>query len=392
MDENGFRKFLEDRYQGSTPRTYFERAKGFEEWLFKSNKKNIDDADEGEIRAWASYIQKEVPKCRPYLYGVRAYFRYRHKDRIESLLTKIAGKLPSLPKTLGDLTHWADFDKIMRKVEETRISSEDRALLNLLWSEMKTQDILNLYVSDVDFENRLITTRKKKIQVTEKTWDALERYIKIDKRGKSEPLFSIELRALEGMTKRYLGMYGLTPSRLQRSCKEDLYDAGRTIRFAPEPDREPSSRPKQEQIKESVVAKDLFDRLIQEIKNFGNRVHDRISQIKNEGDLKRLLEGYLLARFPDEIIIPEFPFKYLEKTDLKIDFVIGKDQQTPIEVKLATEKKRIRSYEREGLSQVNEFLGYSESTKGILVIGDKKRDPERLKLRRIEGSVHIVII
>lgn len=62
MDEDGFRKFLEDKYQKPTINLYFERTREFEKWLFKQRQKNIEDADECDIRSWASYIQKTVKK------------------------------------------------------------------------------------------------------------------------------------------------------------------------------------------------------------------------------------------------------------------------------------------------------------------------------------------
>jgi integrase len=395
MDENGFRKFLEDRYQGSTPRTYFERAKGFEEWLYEhQKKKDIEDANESDVRNWASYVQNEIPKCQPYFYGVRAYYRYKRKDKMGNLITEILRKLPSPSKIQRKSTiRWTEFEAIMLKVEET-ISPEYCALFNLLWSEMKSEEILNLYISDIDFENRLIAspTSEKTFRVTWKTWEALEKYKPINERGKSEPLFSIGLRALQHNTRKYLGVYGLTPSKLRRSCKEDLPDAGRTIRFAPEPKKEPSSIIRHEQTEEPITLRNPFDRLVEEIRNFGNRVHYRIGQIKDEGVFKRLLEGYLLAAFPDEIITPEFHFRGYGRRDSKIDFAIGRDQKIPIEAKLTEEK--IRDDIGKGLGQVKEFLEHVglASNRGILVVMDKKRDPERLKLSRIEGNVHIVII
>jgi len=393
MVEDGFKKFLQDRYRENTVRMYFERVRDFEGWLFKhQRKKEIENADESDVRSWASYVQKEVPKCQPYFHGIREYYRYKRKEKIENLITKILRELPSPPKTRRSPFHWTDFEMMMSKTEEKSIKPEYRVLLNLLWSEMKSEEILNLYVSDIDFENRLITspTSGKTFRVTWKAWDVLEKYIPINKRGKVEPLFSIGLRSLQNVTKKYFGMYGQTPNKLRKSCLDDLFDAGRTTRFATEPNKEPSSRIKHDQIKESMISKDLFDRLVEEIRNFGNKMHERIEQIKGEKEFKRLLEGYLLATLSDEIIAPEFHFRGYENADSIIDFAIGRDQKIPIEVKL-TEKK-IRDHIGKGSEQVKEFLKSCGSSKGILVIGDKKRDPERLKLSTIQDRVYSLII
>lgn len=139
---------------------------------------------------------------------------------MENLMTEILRKLPSAQKTRQSTIRWKDFETIMLEVERTDISLEYRALLNLMWSEMKSEEILNLYVSDVDFEKRLITSPAsgKTFRITQKAWDALEEYKLVDKRGKAERLFSIGLRSLQHTTKKYLGMHGLTPNKIRESC------------------------------------------------------------------------------------------------------------------------------------------------------------------------------
>jgi hypothetical protein len=179
----------------------------------------------------------------------------------------------------------------------------------------------------------------------------------------------------------------------RKSCLDDLSDAGRITRFAIEPNKGPSSIiVGHEQIEEPIISENLFDRLVKEIRNFGNRVHYRIGQIRDEVVFNRLLEGYLLAAFPDEIITPEFHFRGIGIRDSIIDFAIGREQKIPIEVKLTEEK--IRDDIGLGSGQVKEFLEHvgSASNKGILVVVDEKRDPDRLKLGRDEGNVYIVII
>ena len=392
MDEDRFQKFLEDKYQKPTIRLYFERTREFDKWLFKQRQKNIDDADESDIRSWASYIQKTVKKCQPYFSGIKTYYRWRHKDQMENLMTEILRKLPSAQKAPQNTIRWKDFESIMMEVERTNISLEYRVLLNLLWSEMKSEEILNLYVSDVDFEKRLITSPAgaKTFCVTHKAWRALEEYKPVDKRGKVERLFSKGLRVLQHTTQKYLGMHGLTPSKIRKSCLDDLPDTGRTIRFAAEPNKEVVSRIEHEQTEGSISQKDLFDRLVEEIGNFGNRMHQRINQVKDEHEFQRLLEGYLLATFPDELVTPEFPFKGFGKRDSKIDFTIGNASKIPIEVKLA--EKKFSEDIRKGSGQVNEFLKHYGSSKGILVIGDKERDPERRKHSGIQDNVFILVI
>jgi hypothetical protein len=277
---------------------------------------------------------------------------------------------------------------VMSKAEETGIKDQHRALLNLLWSEMKSEEIINLNVSDIDFQNRLIASPESgnKFQVTQRTWDALEKYIPGEKRNRSERLFSTGLRNLQIITNKYFGSAGQTPNSLRKSCQSDFIEAGKQERFglATQPDNISSSTVRIE------PETNLFDSLIQEVKNFGNRVHDQIGQIKNERDFKRLLEGYLLAAFPDETITSEFHFRGIGIADSIIDFVIGRKQKIPIEVKVA--EKKIRDDMGKGSGQVKEFLRSCGSNKGILVIADKERDPERQKHSGMQDSVYIIVI
>jgi len=71
-----------------------------------------------------------------------------------------------------------------------------------------------------------------------------------------------------------------------------------------------------------------------EEEEFGTRaeIQEQIKKIKNEKEFQTLLEGYLLATFPDQRIIREFGFKGWKIADSQIDFVVGKDQRIPIEV------------------------------------------------------------
>ncbi len=393
MDENGFRKFLEEKkFRGSTPRTYFGGARQFEKWLFKNTRKeSIEYADESDIRGWVALIKKEHPTAPTNsIQGLRLYYQFK-RDPKEEIVKKILGEIPSPQRTGPCTIRWAEFERIMSEVETKRISSKNLVFLNLLWSEMKTEKILKLYVSDIDFEKRLINSSTgETFGATWKAWGALEKYITKDRRGKMEPLFKTKPRNNQIIAKKYLGMYGLTPNKIWKCCKCDLVDAGRTTRFFSEPNTAPLSKTGNKYTEESTSSKDLFDRLVEEITNFGNRMHERISQVKNEEEFKRILEGYLLATFPDELVTPEFPFKGFGKADSKIDFTIGRDSKIPIEVKLA--EKKISEHIREGSGQVNEFLKYYGSSKGILAIGDKERDPERRKHTGMQDNVCIIVI
>lgn len=406
MDERGFRTFLKrrqaekkkSRLSENTIRLYVNSVKNFEGWLFEhQGVKRIEDAKESDINEWRLHIQNELKESTvsSYFSGIKQYYRYKPNNEMVKTIDEIIPKLPK-PQPIQRSLSWTEFENIMSKAEKIGIRDSSRALLNLLWSEMTSREILELRISDIDFIKQRITSPTssgKTYHVTQEAWDALQKYVSIEDRGKKMRLFKIRsVRGLERITEKYFKSVRQTPKSLRSSCQKDLVNEGKKTRFVTEPDKKRSTRKKPEQKVQSRIQKNLFNKLVQEIRHFGNRVHDRIEQIKDEKEFKRLLEGYLLATFPDEIITHEFPFKGLEITDSIIDFAVGNYPKIPIEVKFAKMKRRIEPYWREGLGQVHQFLKYSGTKKGILVIGDQKRDPERRKLSGIQDSVYIIVI
>jgi site-specific recombinase XerD len=60
MDKKGFEQYLQQKYpKERTQKNYFSLAKSFDNWLRK-RKKDIDTADEGDIRNYLLYLQKKV--------------------------------------------------------------------------------------------------------------------------------------------------------------------------------------------------------------------------------------------------------------------------------------------------------------------------------------------
>lgn len=395
MDGKGFKKFMvRDGLKENTRATYIIAVKDFERWLLENQYKRLEDADEHDVRSWAH----QIPQAN-YLYGLKKYYRYKPpKDRrLIAVIKEMKGKWRQLPRAPRDSFGWKEFRRIMSAAEEIPIKDRDRALLNLLWSEMNSHKILDLLISDIDFENRLIRSRHNGItyHVMKEAWDALEKYVSEEDRGKTDPLFltpkgSMNERTLQRITEKYFDSVKQKPKDFRRHCRDDLMNVGRRGRFGYKSDKKPIA--KRGQIERLSIKRNLFKRLVEEIKRFGSRkdIQERIKKMEKEREFQTLLEGYLLAIFPDLRISREFSFKGWKIAESKIDFVVGKDQRVPIEVKLA--QKDIGDHLRKGPGQVKEFLRYSGTRKGILVIGDQERNPERQKHSGMQDRVHIIII
>jgi integrase len=385
MDEEGFREDLERRHlDRGTARAYIHHAKKIEKWL----KKSLEEATRIGVRRWANAHRGKLKSFGSYVSAIRAYYQYVPiKGMLEEIDSIPRGEKP--PK-YNNLIPWGDFEEYIDNAEKEGAKEEHLVMMNLLWSEMHPNEILQLRISDIDFDKRIITShlspKPKAYYATEKAWRALERHIPSTDTGKTRHLLEKirSVRSIEGITEKYFGEIGQKPKDLRRSCLEDLKNAGKTVRFDTEPvetisKEEPLPKP-------TIIAKNLFDKLVQEITNFGDRVHHLLPKC-SEKDLQRLLEGYLLATFPDEVVSHEFPFRHS-----CIDVTFGKRPSIPIEVKLSREDEKIRDKIGQGSEQASEFLRASGSRKGILVVGDKKRDSETNREYNGKWRNHVYII
>lgn len=394
MDEKGFKSFLKGRgYTESTVKAYVIAVKEFERWLCEHGAKSLEEVNESDLRAC-----KKLTRNPAYVFGIRVY--YEHQDKKEIVKTIVDKIMPKLPKYRPkDVIRWTEFRNIMKQLEKEGASDRDRVLLNILWSRMKSWMILELRISDIDFEKRVVNSRVdlKTYRVTPEAWEALKNFIPIERRGERKRLFPKikSVRTVQQITKDHFGFRNITPNLLRLSCEEDFIETGKKKRFSM-PDKKPSIRVEKPQKEKKKTS--FFNRLVEEIENFGSdsRVHYRIPKIKGkepERDFKRMLEGYLLATFPEEIIISEFRFKGYEG-DSQIDFAVGKAPKIPIEVKWVKEK--IRGKKGEGSEQVIEFLESRRREKGILVIVIKDRGRVYELARKFNGlrpnGVHVIII
>jgi len=232
MDEEKFREFLtKSKRSEKTVKAYISYVKKFEEYLSKYKRgKQLEEANPRDIKDFAFWGRKELKSINPYLSGIQRYCEHTDNEDMRNAIEEISRGKPEKP---NNLITWDDFRTCMGNAEKIGINDRDRALLNLLWSEMDCNEILTLKISNIDFKNKCITSRLngRTFYVTTKAWDALEKYVPKKERGKRKPLFSMGERNLQLITKRYFERLGQTPSKLRLSCRKDLIIAGRIARF-----------------------------------------------------------------------------------------------------------------------------------------------------------------
>lgn len=235
VDEEEFREFLRKRkLSEKTVKAYVSYVKKLKEYLLKYKRgKGLEEANPRDIKDFALWGGKELKfSINPYLYGIKKYYEYKSDKVMCNAIEEIPRHKPPESRA-RDLITWRHFEECMENAEKIGITDRNRAILNLLWSEMDSNEILGLYISDIDFKNKIITSRTSgsNFYVTKKAWDALEKYVQIEEIGKRKLLFSLCERRLQQITKKYFESVGQTPKKLRLSCEKDLIEAGRKSRF-----------------------------------------------------------------------------------------------------------------------------------------------------------------
>ncbi len=371
----------------STIRQYRDNVNALNDWLQNRNK-TIETADEGDLRDWA-----QIKKNKTLYYSVLEYFKFYNLQNQEKIISQIIKEAPKQVKeSQAIVIRWWQFKDYVSEIEKNHKNKQHLAFLNLLWSEIKLKDIINLRKLNIDFQTQTIHLNNNDYYITSDAWAALEKFVRPEERGKNELLFKgiKSMRYAHSLIKQYLGDHKLLAKEIRNGCERELKTKGRATMFVtPESNK---ALIEKKQIKEEktnfIVSDEPFDCIVHQIFEFGKKINWRIGMIKEEGELQRLLEGYLNAVLP-EPIIPEYAFEGY-KENSRIDFTIGKEQ-IPLEVKLCGNKP-IGDYIREGSSQVKEFIRFHNSSKGILVVGDTHRILKNKKHNGLHDNIQIIVI
>lgn len=237
MDEEEFKEFLRTRkLRERTIKGYVGHVRKFERYLLKyKGGKELERANPRDIKDFVSWGARELRDIGSLLFGIRKYYEYRRREEMVEAIKKLRFKVPKIMRARMLIT-WDDFRECMEKAEKIGISDRNRALLNFLWSRIGSKEILQLRTSDIDFEKYYIKSpispiSGSKFYVTEKAWNALEKYIPIEERDERNRLFPMHMRNLQIITQRYFKELGQNPSKLRQSCERELIKAGETRMF-----------------------------------------------------------------------------------------------------------------------------------------------------------------
>lgn len=240
MDEKEFKEFCRiNRLREQTINTYVSNVKKFERYLLNYKEgKELERANPVDIKHFVQWGSRKLRSVSPLLFGIQKYYEYIHRKEMIEAIKKLQLELRARAQAWAAararmLITQDEFRECMEEAEKNGINDRNRALLNLCWSRMGLDEILQLRISHIDFEKYYIKSPigKTKFYVTKEAWDALEKYIPIEERDKRNLLFKIHKRNLQYITKRYFKELGQTPSSLGQSCERELIKAAETSIF-----------------------------------------------------------------------------------------------------------------------------------------------------------------
>lgn len=155
METISFERYLKRRrLKKNSIAMYVSHVEMFKDWLFKRQKKRLENANENDINLWFPNIKKTRKSYPTILVGLKHYYKHKNNHNMVKKIEEIQSEITTPKSTLKHSIRWSDFRKAISEAEKNNIEVRNRALLELLWSEMYYEDILELRWCDIDFEKK----------------------------------------------------------------------------------------------------------------------------------------------------------------------------------------------------------------------------------------------
>ncbi len=163
-------------------------------------KKDLDKVKEDDIKDYIEYLNLQKEKAssiRRKISSLKSYYKFLYRnnyiEKKEYPLSKIS--LPKLEKKLPKFIYYNDLLEIISESNNSKDNIRDRLLIEMLYATgVRVSELINIKVSDIDFNNRRIIVNGKgnKMRIVyygEYAEDVLKEYLKVHVR-KSDYLFA----------------------------------------------------------------------------------------------------------------------------------------------------------------------------------------------------------
>ncbi len=255
---NLIEKFLEylekeKNYSQETVRAYKNDLLQFKEYLVDREKVNdFLKVNYEKIRNFIGYLLKygyDKRSTARKLSAVKSFYKFLKNIKLIKKNPTIGIKSPRLEKKIPVFLTEVQVKEILDLQPPTKISFRDKAMLELLYaSGLRVSELVNLKISDVDFENKILKVKGKGekeriVPFGSYAFNALKKYLE-ERKDNSPYLFvsrfnkKLSNRQIQKIVKKYLSKIpnppATNPHIFRHSFATHLLDRGADLRVVQE--------------------------------------------------------------------------------------------------------------------------------------------------------------
>lgn len=256
--DNLIEKFLEylkkERdYSEETVRAYKNDLLQFKEYLIdRENTNDLLKVNYQMVRNFVGYLLKygyDKKSTARKLSAVKSFYKFLKSIKLIEKNPALGLKSPRLEKKLPTFLTEAQVKEVLDLQPPTEISYRDKAILELLYaSGLRVSELVNLKISDVDFENRVLRVKGKGgkervVPFGSYALKAIKNYLQ-ERKDNSPYLFvskfnkKLSNRQIQKIVKKYLSKIpnppATNPHTFRHSFATHLLDRGADLRAVQE--------------------------------------------------------------------------------------------------------------------------------------------------------------
>ncbi len=180
-----FRQYLllEKKYSDNTANSYIEDLETFIKYF--KNKKSLKNINRNDINDYITYLSNNLSakSVSRHISSLKTFYKYLLLDNYVSVSPAAHLKVPKLAKSLPKILSEEEVDKLLDVKLTDDYSYRNKAMLELMYSSgLRVSELINLKVTDIDFEMNLVRvygkgSKERIVPLGDYALDALREYI-----------------------------------------------------------------------------------------------------------------------------------------------------------------------------------------------------------------------
>ena len=180
-----FRQYLllEKKYSNNTANSYIEDLETFIKYF--KNKKSLKKINRNDINDYITFLSNNLSakSVSRHISSLKTFYKYLLLDNYVSVSPVAHLKVPKLAKSLPKILSEEEVDKLLDVKLTDDYSYRNKAMLELMYSSgLRVSELINLKVTDIDFEMNLVRvygkgSKERIVPLGDYALDALREYI-----------------------------------------------------------------------------------------------------------------------------------------------------------------------------------------------------------------------